>query len=221
MKKQKGYTLDTDLTAEDLKKLCASFKDKVKEVLGKEFPDDAEQQLWGGIEAVFASWNGRRAIAYRRIEGIPDDWGTAVNVQSMVFGNMGEDSATGVAFSRNPGHRRERSSTANGWSTPRARTWWRASARRTRSTRPPRASRTRICRPWRRPCPRSTRSWTASRRSWRSTTTTCRTSSSRSRRAGCGCCSAAWASATVRPRCAWPWTWSKRDSSRRKRRSCA
>jgi pyruvate,orthophosphate dikinase len=102
MKRQKGYTLDTDLTAEDLKSLCASFKDKVKEVLGTEFPDDATKQLWGGIEAVFASWNGRRAVAYRRIENIPDDWGTAVNVQSMVFGNMGEDSATGVAFSRNP-----------------------------------------------------------------------------------------------------------------------
>ena len=102
MKKQKGCTLDTDLTAEDLKSLCDSFKAKIKEVLGKEFPDDADKQLWGGIEAVFASWNGRRAISYRRIENIPDEWGTAVNVQSMVFGNMGEDSATGVAFSRNP-----------------------------------------------------------------------------------------------------------------------
>ncbi len=102
MKKQKGYTLDTDLTADDLKQLCASFKAKIQEVLGKEFPDDADKQLWGGIEAVFASWNGKRAISYRRIENIPDEWGTAVNVQSMVFGNMGVDSATGVAFSRNP-----------------------------------------------------------------------------------------------------------------------
>ncbi len=102
VKKQKGYTLDTDLTATDLKQLCDAFKAKVVEVLGKEFPDDAGKQLWGGIEAVFASWNGKRAIAYRRIEGIPDEWGTAVNVQSMVFGNMGTDSATGVAFSRNP-----------------------------------------------------------------------------------------------------------------------
>jgi pyruvate,orthophosphate dikinase len=102
MKKQKGAALDTDLTAADLKSLCDSFKAKVKEVLGKEFPDDPEKQIWGGIEAVFASWNGKRAISYRRIENIPDEWGTAVNVQSMVFGNMGEDSATGVAFSRNP-----------------------------------------------------------------------------------------------------------------------
>jgi pyruvate,orthophosphate dikinase len=102
MKKQRGVTLDTELTAADLKQLCSAFKAKVQEVLGKEFPDDAQKQLWGGIEAVFASWNGKRAISYRRIEDIPDDWGTAVNVQTMVFGNMGEDSATGVAFSRNP-----------------------------------------------------------------------------------------------------------------------
>ena len=77
-------------------------KVRVKQVLGKEFPDNAYEQLWGGIGAVFKSWNGKRAIAYRRIEGIPDDWGTAVNVQAMVFGNMGDNSATGVAFSRNP-----------------------------------------------------------------------------------------------------------------------
>ncbi len=104
MKKEKGYTQDTDLSAEDLQKLCSLFKSKIKEALGNEFPDYHEQQLWGGIGAVFASWNGKRAISYRRIEGIPDEWGTAVNVQSMVFGNMGEDSATGVAFTRNPGN---------------------------------------------------------------------------------------------------------------------
>ncbi len=104
VKKQKGCTLDTDLSANDLKGLCASFKVKVREVLGKEFPDDANKQLWGGIDAVFASWNGKRAVSYRRIEGIPDEWGTAVNVQTMVFGNMGDDSATGVAFTRNPGN---------------------------------------------------------------------------------------------------------------------
>jgi len=104
MKKEKGYASDTDLKTEDLKILCAQFKDKIKEVLGKEFPDEPRKQLWGGIGAVFASWNGKRAIAYRKIEGIPDDWGTAVNVQTMVFGNLGNDSATGVAFSRNPGN---------------------------------------------------------------------------------------------------------------------
>lgn len=102
IKDAKGYKSDTDLTEEDLISLCDAFKVRVKEVLGQEFPDDAYLQLWGGIGAVFKSWNGKRAIAYRRIEGIPDQWGTAVNVQSMVFGNMGDNSATGVAFSRNP-----------------------------------------------------------------------------------------------------------------------
>jgi pyruvate, orthophosphate dikinase len=104
MKKEKGYTVDTDLTAEDLKKLCSLFKAKIKEVLNKDFPDNHDEQLWGGIGAVFSSWQGKRAVSYRRIENIPDEWGTAVTVQTMVFGNMGNDSATGVAFTRNPGN---------------------------------------------------------------------------------------------------------------------
>jgi len=102
IKNEKGYSQDTDLTADDLKELVEIFKSKVQEVLGVSFPDDPLKQLWGGIGAVFQSWNGKRAISYRRIENIPDEWGTAVNVQSMVFGNMGETSATGVAFTRNP-----------------------------------------------------------------------------------------------------------------------
>jgi len=102
MKKARGVEQDTELTAEDLKELSDIFKAKVKEVLGKPFPDDPKKQLWGGIEAVFASWNGKRAVSYRRIENIPEEWGTATNVQTMVFGNMGNDSATGVAFTRNP-----------------------------------------------------------------------------------------------------------------------
>lgn len=102
LKESKGVHSDTDLTAEDLKGLIEVYKAKVKEVLGKPFPEDAMEQLWGAVRAVFQSWNGRRAIAYRKIEGIPDEWGTAVNVQTMVFGNMGDTSATGVAFTRNP-----------------------------------------------------------------------------------------------------------------------
>jgi len=101
-KKKKGYKSDTEITADELKILAGEFKNKVKEVLGKPFPDDAKEQLEGGIMAVFKSWNGKKAVSYRRIEGIPDDWGTAVNVQAMVFGNMGDTSATGVAFTRNP-----------------------------------------------------------------------------------------------------------------------
>lgn len=104
VKEKNGYASDTDLTAEDLHALVAVFKKTVKEVLGTAFPEDPMDQLWGGIGAVFASWNGKRAVEYRRIEKIPHDWGTAVNVQAMVFGNMGSDSATGVAFTRNPGN---------------------------------------------------------------------------------------------------------------------
>ena len=102
MKRARGVKQDTDLSAEDLKGLIRIYKAKVREVLGKDFPEDAKEQVWGGIRAVFQSWNGKRAISYRRIEGIPDEWGTAVTVQSMVFGNMGNDSGTGVAFTRNP-----------------------------------------------------------------------------------------------------------------------
>jgi len=102
MKAEKGYKSDTELSEDDLMTLCDMFKKRVVHVLGQPFPDDAMEQLWGGIGAVFKSWNGKRAISYRRIEGIPDEWGTAVTVQSMVFGNMGDNSATGVAFSRNP-----------------------------------------------------------------------------------------------------------------------
>ncbi len=93
---------DTDLSENDWKKVIEIFKNEIKTSLGSEFPDNAEDQLWGGIEAVFKSWNGSRAISYRKIENIPEKWGTAVNVQTMVFGNTGEDSATGVAFTRNP-----------------------------------------------------------------------------------------------------------------------
>jgi len=101
-KKRKGIKDDTGLTAFDLRQLCQTFKAKLKEVLKVDFPDDPVEQLWGGIRAVFKSWMGKRAISYRNIEGIPNDWGTAVNVQAMVFGNMGENSATGVAFTRDP-----------------------------------------------------------------------------------------------------------------------
>ena len=97
-----NYSEDIDLTAEDLKKISELYKECVKDILGEVFPDDPTTQLWGAITAVFKSWNGKRAVAYRRIENIPSNWGTAVNVQTMVFGNMGEGSATGVAFTRNP-----------------------------------------------------------------------------------------------------------------------
>jgi len=102
MKEQKGVHLDTELDADDLKQLVTLFKHKVRESLGKVFPDDPQEQLWGAIGAVFGSWMNQRAITYRRLNNIPAEWGTAVNVQSMVYGNMGNDCATGVAFTRDP-----------------------------------------------------------------------------------------------------------------------
>lgn len=104
VKKANGVELDTELSADDLKKLVKEFKALTKKHLKVDFPENPWDQLMGGVGAVFASWNGKRAIEYRRIERIPDEWGTAVNVQAMVFGNMGDDSCTGVAFTRNPGN---------------------------------------------------------------------------------------------------------------------
>ncbi len=101
-KNQHGFKLDTELSAEHLKELVAEFKAEIKEKTGKTFPENPMDQLWGAIGAVFGSWMNDRAIVYRKLNNIPADWGTAVNVQSMVFGNMGEDSGTGVAFTRDP-----------------------------------------------------------------------------------------------------------------------
>jgi pyruvate,orthophosphate dikinase len=101
-KDRNGYELDTDLSADDWAELVGRYKERVEEELGEPFPQDPAQQLWGAIGAVFGSWMNQRAITYRRLHNIPESWGTAVNVQAMVFGNMGETSATGVAFTRNP-----------------------------------------------------------------------------------------------------------------------
>ena len=101
-KEQQGYSLDTELTADDWAELVELYKKRVQEEQGEPFPQDPHRQLWGAIGAVFGSWMNQRAITYRRLHNIPEDWGTAVNVQAMVFGNMGDTSATGVAFTRNP-----------------------------------------------------------------------------------------------------------------------
>ncbi len=101
-KEDKGVTLDNELDADDLKALVQAFKDKVEEELGTPFPQDVHEQLWGAVGAVFGSWMNTRAITYRALHDIPDTWGTAVNIQAMVFGNMGDDCATGVCFSRDP-----------------------------------------------------------------------------------------------------------------------
>ncbi len=102
MKKRRKVTMDVELTAADLRELVATFKEIFRKHVGKPFPQDPQQQLWAAVGAVFRSWNNARAVTYRRLNKIPDDWGTAVNVQAMVFGNMGDTSGTGVAFTRNP-----------------------------------------------------------------------------------------------------------------------
>ena len=102
MKNERDFSQDTDLTADDLKELVAQYKHRVQTKLGKPFPQDVNEQLWGATRAVFDSWMNPRAITYRNLHDIPAEWGTAVNIQSMVFGNMGDDCATGVAFTRNP-----------------------------------------------------------------------------------------------------------------------
>ena len=102
MKNEREVSQDTDLTADDLKELVDQYKNKVQEKLKKPFPQDVNEQLWGAVRAVFDSWMNHRAITYRNLHDIPESWGTAVNIQSMVFGNMGDDCATGVAFTRNP-----------------------------------------------------------------------------------------------------------------------
>jgi len=101
-KEKQGYSLDTDLSADDWAELVERYKKCVKDELGKDFPQDPHEQLWGAIGAVFGSWMNQRAITYRKLHNLPESWGTAVNVQAMVFGNMGDTSATGVAFTRNP-----------------------------------------------------------------------------------------------------------------------
>jgi pyruvate, orthophosphate dikinase len=101
-KERQGYSLDTDLSADDWSELVVRYKKRVKDELGHDFPQDPHKQLWGAIGAVFGSWMNQRAITYRKLHNIPESWGTAVNVQAMVFGNMGDTSATGVAFTRNP-----------------------------------------------------------------------------------------------------------------------
>jgi pyruvate,orthophosphate dikinase len=102
LKAEKGVHSDTELDTEDLKKLVKKFKSMVQQMTGQSFPSDPLEQLWGAVAAVFRSWNTPRAVTYRELHSIPSEWGTAVNVQAMVFGNMGDDSATGVAFTRNP-----------------------------------------------------------------------------------------------------------------------
>ena len=132
--------MDTELTADDLKELAEQFKAEYKEKIGSDFPSDPKEQLMGAVKAVFRSWDNPRANVYRMMNEIPYSWGTAVNVQMMAFGNMGDDCGTGVAFTRNPCHRREEAVWRVPEPTPRARTWWPVSGLPCPSPRWPRSS---------------------------------------------------------------------------------
>ena len=200
-KERNGYVLDTDMTDADWVEMVKHYKARVKEELGEDFPQDPGAQLWGAIGAVFGSWMNTRANTYRRLHSIPESWGTAVNVQAMVFGNMGETSATGVAFTRNPSTGEKRLYGESS-SMRRARTSSPASARRRKSPRLRARKHIPTSRRWKRQCRWRSRNSRASTTCLRSTTATCRISNSRSSRASCGCCKPAAASARRRPRCA-------------------
>ena len=198
-KEDNGFTLDTEMSAEDWKALVTTYKGLVEEQWGKPFPQDVHDQLWGAVGAVFGSWQSERAKVYRRLNDIPADWGTAVNVQAMVFGNMGDTSATGVAFTRDPS-KGDRSyygeflinaqgeDVVAGIRTPQYLT---KAARGRRMPSLPR---------WKRRCRKCTPSWPPSSTSSKPITATCRTSSSRSNRPSSGCSRPVRASAPPRPR---------------------
>jgi pyruvate, orthophosphate dikinase len=183
-KEDNGYLADTELSAGDLKALVAEYEGIVERERGEPFPQDVHEQLWGAIRAVFDSWDSDRARVYRRLNDIPGDWGTAVNVQAMVFGNMGETSATGVAFTRDPSTGEKAALRASGRGRARPR--------------------------WKRRCPRPMPSSPACSSCSSGTTATCRTSSSPSSAASCGCCRRGAASALPRPRSSSRSTWRAR-----------
>ena len=198
--------LDTDLTAEDWAELVVHYKKRVKDETGKDFPQDPHEQLWGAIGAVFGSWMNQRAITYRRLHNIPESWGTAVNVQAMVFGNMGETSATGVAFTRNPSTGEKKlygeflinaqgEDVVAGIRTPQEIT--EAARAEAGSDKPSMEA----------ALPKAFAELTRIYNCSRGTTATCRTSNSPSSRASCGCCRPAPASAPPRRRCASPSKW--------------
>ena len=196
-KDRNGYALDTDLNAEDWSEIIARYKERVEEETGKPFPQDPHAQLWGAIGAVFGSWMNQRAITYRRLHGIPESWGTAVNVQAMVFGNMGETSATGVAFTRNPSTGEKKlygeflinaqgEDVVAGIRTPQEIT--EAARKEAGSDKPSMEA----------ALPEAFAELSASTPSSKSITATCRISNSPSSRASCGCCRRAAASAPAK-----------------------
>ena len=196
MKEEKGVTQDIELTADDLKKLASEFKAEYKAKIGVDFPDDPKEQLFGAIKAVFRSWDNPRANYYRMQNDIPYSWGTAVNVQMMAFGNMGDTSGTGVAFTRNPATGEKK--LMGEFLMNAAKTSLRASAPPCPSPR------------WRRSCPNATRSSRRSARPSKTITAICRIWSSPSRTENSTCSRPVTASARRRPQSKSPATSSTR-----------
>lgn len=215
VKKAKGVRLDNELDVDDLKELVVRFKAAVKAQTGSDFPNNAYEQLWGAICAVFDSWMNERAILYRKMEGIPVEWGTAVNVQAMVFGNMGDTSATGVCFSRDAGTGED---LFNGEYLINAqeKTLWQVSVHRSRSPRPDLSAGQPcrvflkltvwpIIRQWKKPCLKSIRNSMLCRPNWKTTTTTCRIWNSPFRKENCGSCRLVTENVPVQLWCALSW----------------
>jgi pyruvate, orthophosphate dikinase len=197
------------MSADDWKGVISLYKGRVEEELGRPFPQDPKEQLWGAIGAVFSSWMNPRAVTYRRIHNIPQSWGTAVNVQAMVFGNMGETSATGVAFTRNPSTgekalygeflvNAQGEDVVAGIRTPQNIT---EAARLEGGSDKPSLEKL---------MPEPSANSPTSPTGWKPITATCRTSNSPSRRASSGCCRRARASAPPRPPSRSPSTWPAR-----------
>ena len=218
-KAARGVSEDVDLSVEDLKELVGEFRDLIRRRVGRDIPQDPHEQLWEAIGAVFGSWNNDRAVTYRKINNIPGDWGTAVTVQSMVFGNLGPDCATGVAFTRDPSTgekrhlrrvpaqcagrgrgRRHPHTTAN--QSRRGHGMGRSATASTRRNAP------RAFRRWKKASPPFTRNCSKSRSASKSISTTCRTWSSPSSADACSCCKRVTANAPPKPpfapRSRWP-----------------
>ena len=206
VKKEKGVKLDNELEVEDLKRLVVLFKEAILKGTGKEFPTDPMEQLWGAICAVFDSWMNERAILYRKMEGIPAEWGTAVSVMAMVFGNMGNTSATGVCFSRDAATGED---LFNGeWLVfaHRSRSLWKVAADGLLSRALTKLNVRRNILQWKRLCLKSTSSLMQFRQALKNTTTTCRIWSSLSRKANSGSCRHVTVSELVPLWLKLPWT---------------
>ncbi len=210
LKAERNVIEDTDLDGNDCETLVKTYLDIVREEAGVDFPEDPHEQLWGAIGAVFGSWMNARAITYRKLNNIPAEWGTAVNIQAMVFGNMGDNCATGVAFTRNPSTgenafygefliNAQGEDVVAGIRTPRNLTAWKDSKVVWNSY------------PWKKPCQRYLINSVRCGRCWKPIIGICRILSSPFSRTSFICCKPVRGNAPLKPRCGWRWKWLKKN----------